>query len=76
MQDFFDRFGRFGGNERTLIELCIEIAKGDIGGDRFNQLLLEAGVSLDDAEWEVANRILGRSDQLQTMATDYAVCVQ
>jgi hypothetical protein len=76
MQDFFDRFHKFGGNERTLIDLCIEIAKGDIGGDRFNQLLLEAGVYLDDVEWEFANRLLGRSDQLQTMATDFAVCVQ
>ena len=72
-QGYLDRVDR---SERVLIELCIEIAKGDIGGDRFNQLLLEAGVPLDDAEWEVANRILGRSDQLQMMATDFAVCVQ
>jgi hypothetical protein len=44
--------------------LCVEIAKGDIGGERFNRLLLEAGVRLDDVEWEYANRLLGRSDRL------------
>ena len=70
MQDTFSK------NERVLMDLCIEIAKGDIGGDRFNPLLREAGVYLDDVEWEFANRLLGRSDQIQTMATDYAVCVQ
>jgi hypothetical protein len=76
MQDFFDRFYRVDRNQRTLIDLCIEIAKGDIGGDRFNRLLIEAGVYLDDIEWEFANRLLGKSDQLQTMATAYASCMQ
>jgi len=56
--------------------LCIEIAKGDIGGERFNQLLLETGVYLDDVEWEYANRLLGKSDQLRTLAYDQAVAAQ
>lgn len=62
--------------EQALRALCIEIAKGDIGGDRFNQLLIEAGVYLDEVEWECANRLLGRSDQLRTLATDSIVAVQ
>ena len=62
--------------ERILMALCIEIAKGDIGGERFNQLLLETGVYLDDVEWEYANRLLGRSDQLRTLAYDQPVAAQ
>jgi hypothetical protein len=63
-------------NERTLIALCIEIAKGDIGGDRFNQLLVEAGVYLYDVEWEFANRLLGRSDRLMSLAAEGAAAMQ
>lgn len=62
--------------ERALRALCIEIAKGDIGGDRFNQLLIEAGVHLDDVEWDFANRLLGRSDRLLAYSSDGAVAVQ
>lgn len=50
--------------ERLLRDLCIEIAKGQIGGSRFNNLLLETGIQLDENEWETANRLLGRSAQL------------
>lgn len=59
--------------ERILRDLCIEIAKGDIGGHRFNQLLLETGILLDDLEWEAANRLLGKSDQIMALATQTAV---
>lgn len=56
--------------ERVLRELCVEIAKGDIGGDRFTSLLLEIGVCLDDVEWEAANRLIGRSEQLKLMTAE------
>lgn len=62
--------------DQALRALCIEIARGDIGGDRFTQLLLEAGVYLDDVEWEFANRLLGRSDQLRTLALDFSLSAQ
>jgi hypothetical protein len=55
--------------ERILRDLCIEIAKGEIGGDRFNQLLLETGIYLDEYEWEAANRLLGKSDQILQFAS-------
>ena len=63
----------FGGHsmdrqERVLRDLCIEIAKGKIRGDRFNELLLATGIFLDEHEWETANRLLAKSDQIQSSA--------
>ena len=49
--------------EKLLRELCVEIAKGEIGGIRFNRLLLESGIYLDEDEWHEANRLLSKSDQ-------------
>lgn len=54
--------------ERVLRDLCIAIAKGDIGGSRFNELLIETGVYLDEVEWECANRLLGKSDHFTSFA--------
>ncbi len=56
--------------ERALRDLCIAIAQGEIGGHRFNELLLEAGVILDDQEWDIANRLLGKSDQMMSLTTE------
>ena len=50
--------------ERLFRELCLEIARGEIGGDRFNKLLIQTGVTLEEKEWDTANRIIGRSLQL------------
>ena len=55
------------GRSRALLDLCVEIARGNIGGERFNQLLLETGICLDEMEWEQANRLLGKSDQMLSM---------
>ena len=54
--------------ERVLRDLCIEIAKGEIGGWRFNELLIQTGIYLDELEWEVANRLLGQSDRILSLA--------
>ncbi len=54
--------------ERILRDLCIAIAKGEIGGNRFNELLIETGVYLDEMEWEFANKLLGRSDHFTSFA--------
>lgn len=54
--------------ERVLRDLCIEIANGDIGGRRFSELLLEAGILLDEDEWKAANRLLGKSDELRHLS--------
>ncbi|MBI2981867.1 MAG: hypothetical protein HYY44_06205 [Deltaproteobacteria bacterium] len=50
--------------EKLLRRLCVEIALNQIGGKRFNELLIETGIFLDEKEWDVANRILGQSAQL------------
>ncbi|MBI2083012.1 MAG: hypothetical protein HYT76_05530 [Deltaproteobacteria bacterium] len=50
--------------ERLLRKLCIEIALNQIGGKKFNTLLIESGIYLDDQEWDLANKLLGQSTQL------------
>lgn len=49
---------------KKLTALCLEIVAGDVGSDRFTHLLFQTGVHLDNAEWDVANRILGKGDQI------------
>jgi hypothetical protein len=56
--------------ERLLRELCIEIVAGRIGSKRFNELLLETGIQLDEQEWDAANRLLGRSSPLMKLIDD------
>ncbi|MBI2068139.1 MAG: hypothetical protein HYW02_00550 [Deltaproteobacteria bacterium] len=53
--------------ERWLRDLCIEIAIGNIGGDRFNDLLMKTGILLDEREWDTANKILGQSEILMNL---------
>jgi len=44
--------------EEILLQLCVEMARGDVASERFRELWLESGVSLEGAEFEVANQIL------------------
>ncbi|MBI3541468.1 MAG: hypothetical protein HY073_04960 [Deltaproteobacteria bacterium] len=53
--------------ERIFRDLCIEIARDRLQGDRFTALLMETGLVLDEHEWEVANKLLGKSDELMSM---------
>lgn len=66
------RGGSMQREERVLRDLCIEIAQGDIGGRRFNELLLDAGIILDEDEWRTANRLLGKSDELRHLSEMYS----
>ena len=58
--------------EKVLKALCVEIASGDIGTERFNRLWIESGIPLEGFEFEVANFILAKAgdtfweDELQT----------
>lgn len=47
--------------DKVLKELCVEIASGDIGSERFNQLWIESGIPLEGSEFEVANLILNKA---------------
>ncbi len=51
--------------ERAFIALCIEVAKGNIGGERFTTLLLKTGILLDESEWDAANKLLEKSECYQ-----------
>ena len=56
--------------DRALMDLCLEIARGELQGQRFTSLLFETGVELKEFEWEVANKLLGKSDQIQSLGTE------
>lgn len=60
--------------ERVLRDLCIEIASGRIGGKKFNDLLIESGIYLDEQEWETANRLLGRSNPTNLVEQSLPSC--
>ena len=62
--------------ERILRDLCIEIARGEIRGSRFNELLIATGIYLDDHEWEAANRLLSQSDRLTSLVDQYQPVIQ
>jgi hypothetical protein len=50
--------------EGILMELCLEVVKGDIASNRFRELWIESGVPLEGDEFEVANRILVRAHEM------------
>ena len=54
--------------ERALMDLCLEIARGNIGGERFNQLLIATGILLDEHEWDAANRLIGHSEVINHLS--------
>ena len=47
--------------DRVFRELCVEIASGDIGSEKFNKLWIESGIPLEGWEFEVANLILAKA---------------
>lgn len=49
-----------------LLELCLEVIKGDIASDRFKELWIESGVPLEGEEFEVANQILMKAQERGT----------
>ncbi len=44
--------------DKLFKDLCVEIASGDIGTERFNRLWIQSGIPLEGTEFEVANMIL------------------
>ena len=54
--------------DQRLIRLCRAIINDDVNGDEFGNMLVEAGVRLDDLkekEWDVANNLLKKSDAIR-----------
>ena len=54
-------------NELLLMQICEEVALERIHSDRFTQLWLETGVPLDGPEFEVANRLLRKREEIEEM---------
>lgn len=52
------------GIHTTLRELCAEILADNVRSLHFTQLLLKSGVIPDSVEWEMANRLLGRGEEV------------
>lgn len=57
-----------------LRELCLEVARGNVGGQRFNDLLIKTGIILDDHEWVITNRLLEESEQIDHLAGLTTAC--
>jgi hypothetical protein len=49
--------------EKVLKALCVEIASGDLGPERFNRLWIESGIPLEGFEFEIANLILAKAQE-------------
>ena len=62
--------------EHYLLELCVEVARGNVGGERFNDLLLKTGVLLDDYEWQVATRLLEETEKVDCLRSWSTALVQ
>ena len=45
-------------------ELCIEIINQDVASDKFASLLVETGVRLECHEWNMANKLLEKGDEI------------
>jgi len=54
--------------DHYLRELCLEVALGNVEGERFNDLLLKTGVLLEDFEWTIASRLLEEAEQQDHLA--------
>lgn len=50
-------------------ELCREVARDQVVGEKFNDLLVKTGIYLDEQEWAGANRLLEASEQLDHLAS-------
>ncbi len=60
----------------TLKALCMEILNGDVDGDRFSSLLIETGINIDSYEWDVANKLLEKGEEINALKKMYGHTVQ
>lgn len=47
-----------------LKELCLEVLNQDLSSEKFASLLVETGIRLESLEWDIANKILERGDEI------------
>lgn len=49
--------------ELLLRQLCLEVAFKGVHTDRFTELWLASGINLDSWEFEIANKLLVKSEE-------------
>ena len=55
----------------ALRALCLEVLGGDVDSDTFASLLIETGVNIDSHEWDVASKLLGKGDAMDSLTKVY-----
>ncbi|HPQ80679.1 MAG TPA: hypothetical protein PLZ86_03035 [bacterium] len=60
----------------ALKALCMEVVGGDVDSERFSWLLIETGVQVDGPEWEVASRLLGQRQEVNSLAEKFGETLQ
>ena len=52
----------------SLKALCREVLCGNVDSERFALLLMETGINLDSYEWDVANSLLRKGDEIASLS--------
>lgn len=52
--------------DQNLKELCIAVINDNVASDSFTHLIVETGIRLDSPEWDMANRMLVKRDEIRT----------
>ena len=52
--------------DHHLKELCMAVIDDNINGDKFTHLLIETGIRLESFEWDIANKMLVKCDEIKT----------
>jgi len=60
----------------ALKALCLEVIDGDVDSERFSWLLIETGVQVEGPEWEMANRLLGRREEVKSLSQKFGETLQ
>jgi hypothetical protein len=55
-----------------LREMCLNVVREEVGGEKFTSLLIESGMELDDIEWKIAARLLAETDRVMYIKETHA----
>lgn len=48
-----------------LKEMCREVLDGNINSEKFAGLLIESGINPEGVEWDIASKLLDKSDEMR-----------
>ncbi len=60
----------------ALKALCMEVIDGDVDSERFAWLLIETGVQVEGPEWDMATKLLGRRQEVNSLAEKFGETLQ